>query len=88
MSLVPLKAINQAINTKCPTDTLPQIEENPFLAIEQHVLVLMPILQRLGSQVPDTYMSALWNPGGHNLILKWNMTIGYVKELDYKEKVP
>ena len=48
----------------------------------------MPTLQRLGSQVPDTYMAVLWNPGGQNLILKWNMTIGYVKELDYKEKDP
>ena len=32
----------------------------------------MLTLQRLGSQVSDTYMA----------VLKWNMTIGYVKELD------
>ena len=31
-------------------------------------------------------MAVLWNPRGQNLILKWNMTIGYVKESDYKEK--
>ena len=27
-------------------------------------------------------------PKGQNLILKWNMTIGYVKESDYEEKDP
>ena len=33
-------------------------------------------------------MAVLWNPGGQNLILKQNMTIGYAKELDFKEKDP
>ena len=46
----------------------------------------MSTLQRLGFQVPDTYMAVLWNPGGQTLILKQSMTISYVKELDYKEK--
>ena len=46
----------------------------------------MPTLQRLGCQVPDTYMAVLWKPRGQNLILQWNMTIGYVKESAHKEK--
>ena len=33
-------------------------------------------------------MAVLWNPRGQNVILKENMTIGYVKILDYKEKDP
>ena len=56
--------------------------------IEQPELGLVPTLQKLGSQVPDTYMAVLWNPRGQTLILKWNMTITYIKELNYKENVP
>ena len=48
----------------------------------------MPTLQRLGSQVPDTYMAVLGNPGGQDLVQKWNMIIGYVKKSAYKEKAP
>ena len=33
-------------------------------------------------------MAVLWNADGQNLVLKWNMAIGYVKEYDYKEKDP
>ena len=33
-------------------------------------------------------MAILWNPGGHSIIKKKNMTIGYVKELEYIEKKP
>ena len=36
--------------------------------------------------ITDTYMAVLWKPGGQNLILKRNMTIGYVKVSDYMEK--
>ena len=64
ISFVPLEAINQVINIKFPSEALLEIEENPFLTIEQPELVLMPILQRLGSQIPDKYMAVLWNPGG------------------------
>ena len=88
ISLVPLKAIIQAINTKFPSEALLEIEENPFLTIEQPELVLMPIIPRLGSQVLDTYVVVLWNPSGQNLILKWNMNIGYVKESDCHKKDP
>ena len=59
ISLVPLKAINQVINTEFPSEALLEIEENPFLTIEQPKLVFMPTLQRLGSQVPDTYIAVL-----------------------------
>ena len=31
VSLVPLKAINQTINTKIPSEALLEIKENPFL---------------------------------------------------------
>ena len=48
----------------------------------------MPTLQSLDSPVPNTYMAVPWNPTGQNVILKWNMNIGYVKESDYKEKDP
>ena len=81
LSLVSLKAINQVINTKFTSKALLEIEENPFLTIEQPELVLMSTLHRLGSQV-------LWNPDGQNLILKQNMTISYVKKSDCKEKDP
>ena len=49
ISLVSLKAINYAINTKFLSEPLLQIEENPFLTIEQAELVLTPNLQKLGS---------------------------------------
>ena len=88
ISLVPFKAINQVINIKFPSEPLLEIEENPFLTIEQPKLVLIPTLQTLGSQVPDTYMAVLWNPSGQDLILKRNMTIGYIEESDYMEKDP
>ena len=53
LSLVPLKAINWAINTKFPPDTLLEIEENPFL-----------MTQKLGLQASNPYIAVLWNPGG------------------------
>ena len=70
ISLVLLKAINQAANTKFPSEALLEIKENPFLTIQQTDLVLMPTLQGLGSKISDTYMAVLWNPSGQKLILK------------------
>ena len=58
------------------------MEENPFLTMEPQELVLIPNLQKLGSWVSDAYMAVLLNSGGQTLLLKMNMTIGYVKELD------
>ena len=80
ISIVQLKAINQAINTKFTSETLLEIEENPFLTIVHSELVLVVTLQRLGFQVPDTSMVVLWNSRGQNLIQKQNMTISYFKE--------
>ena len=40
ISLFPLKAINQAINTKIQSGALLEIDENPFLTIEQPEMVL------------------------------------------------
>ena len=48
----------------------------------------MPMLQKLGSRIPDVYMEVMWNPGGQTVILKRSMTIGYVKESDYMWKAP
>ena len=62
ISLVPLKATNQTMNTKFPSEASLEIEENPFLTIEQPELLLIPTLEKLGSQVPDAYMAVLWNP--------------------------
>ena len=33
-------------------------------------------------------MAVMWNPNGQTLMLKMNMTIGYVKESDPLEKYP
>ena len=69
ISTVPLKAINQAINTSLQPDAFTEIEENPFLATEQLDLVLIITLQKLGSRVPNVYMAVLWSPGGQTVIL-------------------
>ena len=86
--IAPLKAINHVINNKMKPNSLIEIEERPFLAIEQPDVVVIHMLQKLGHRIPDVYMSVLWNPGGQTVILKRNMTISYVKESDYMEKVP
>ena len=88
ISIGPLKAINHVINNNIKPNILREIEENPFLAIEQPDLVLIPMLQKLGPQIPSMYMTVLWNPGDQTVIFKRNMTIGYVRESDYMEKVP
>ena len=79
---------SQSGNKHKISDALVEIKEHPFLTIEQPELVFIPTSQRLGSQVPDTYMAVLWNPRGQNLIVKWNTTISFVKKSDYKEKDP
>ena len=63
-----------------------EIEENPFLSIEQLNTAIIPVLQRIGLRIPDQVMAVLWNPGGHNIGLKRNSTISHVKESDYIEK--
>ena len=45
-----------------------EIEENPFLSIEQPNLTVGPILQRSWLRIPDNSMAVLWNPGGHNIL--------------------
>ena len=88
ISIAPLKAINHVINNNSKPNTLIEIEENPFLATEQPDLVLTPILQNIGPQIPDAYMAVLSNPGCKTVILKRNMTTGYVRETGYMEKSP
>ena len=57
--VVPLKGINQVINTKLQSEALLEIVKKPFLAIEQLEFVLIPTLQKLGSRVPDAYMAVM-----------------------------
>ena len=57
--IVPLKAISQAINEKLTSETLLEIEKNPFLTIELSKLGLVPTLQRLDSKVPHLHGSVM-----------------------------
>ena len=59
-----LKANNHVVNNKIKPNTLIEIEENPFLAIEQLDLALILLLQKLGPQISNVYMALLWNTGG------------------------
>ena len=52
ISIPLLKAINNTTNNNIKHNGLIQIEENPFLAIEQPDLVLISTLQKLGPQTP------------------------------------
>ena len=69
-STAPLKAIKQAINNNFTPNGLIEIEVNPFLTIEQPELILIPMLQKLGSQTLDVYMAVLGNPVRANYNIK------------------
>ena len=62
------------------------IEDNLFFSTEQPNITIIPALQKLNSRTPDKFMAILWNPGGHSISIKKNMTIGYIRELEYIEK--
>ena len=62
------------------------MEENPFFLIEQPNMNIIPVLQKHDNRTPDKFMAILWNPGGHSISIKRNMTIGYKKESEYIEK--
>ena len=79
ISIAPLIAINHVINNNIKPNILTEIVDNPFLAIAQLDLVLIPMLQILGPRISDVYMPVLWNPGGQAVIFKRNMTISYVR---------
>ena len=81
-----MKTINHVINNNIKPNILIEMEEHSFQAIQQLDLALIPMLQKLGPRIPNVYMAAQWNPGGQMVILKRNMTIGYVRESDYMEK--
>ena len=87
ISIAPLKTINHAKSNNIKPKTLIEIEETPFLAIEQLDLVLIPMLQKLGPKIPDVCMAVLWNPSGQTVILKRSTTTDYMKESDYMEKL-
>ena len=69
------------------TNTLLEIEENPFLSIEQPKITIIPTLQKSEDRIPGTFMGVLWNPGEHTVTSKRNTTISYVKESNYIEKI-
>ena len=83
ISIAPLKAINYAISTYIKPNSLIYVQENTFFSIEQPDLVIIPMLQKLGTRIPDVYITVLWNPGGQTVILKRSMTISSIEESDY-----
>ena len=86
ISIIPVKSINHALSSNIKSNTLIEIEENPFLSIEQPDLIMIPMLQKLGLIIPAVYMAVLWNPGGQPIILKRNTTIA--RESDYMANRP
>ena len=86
ISIILSKPVNCTFGIKLQPNTFLEIEANPFLSIEQLIITIMTVLQRLGLRIPDSFMAALWNPGGHTITLKRNTTISYAKESDCIEK--
>ena len=71
---------------KIHTDTLLEMEENPFFAIEQPNITIVPALQKLDNRTPDKFMAITWNQGGDSISIKRKTNIRYMKESDYIEK--
>ena len=87
MSVTPLKQVNYTCDTNLNSNTLLEIEESPFLSIEQPNMMIIPVLQKLELRIPDEFMAMLWNPGGQAIILKRNTTFGYAKEFRLCTKI-
>ena len=60
ISVVPLKLVNYICDTNLKPNTLLQIEETPFLSIEQPNRFIIPVLQKLGLRIPHEFMAVLW----------------------------
>ena len=86
IDVIPLKPVNHTCNIDLKSNTLLEIEENPFLPVEQPKITIIPTLQKLEGRTPDAFQAVIWNPGGHNITLKRNTTINYVKESSHIEK--
>ena len=84
--IIPFKLVTNTFGMNLQLNTLLEIEENPFLSIEQPNITIIPVLQRIGLRITDRFMAFLCIPGGHNISLKTNTTISYMKELDYRDK--
>ena len=82
-----MKSINHVLSSNIKPYTLIEIEENPFLSIEQSGMIIL-VLWKLGLRIPDAYMAVLWNPCGQPIILKRNTTFSYSRESDHMEKMP
>ena len=70
ISIIPLKPVNHTLGTNLWPNTLLEIEENPFLSIEQLNITIIPVLQKIGLRIPHLFMAVLRNPGSHNISLK------------------
>ena len=86
ISIVLLTSINYS--NKIHTDTLLEMEDNPFFTIEQTNVTIIPALQKLENRTPDKFMAILWNPGVGSKRIKRNTTISYKKDSYYIEKSP
>ena len=62
------------------------MEENPFFAIKQPNVTIIPALQKLNNRTSDKFMAILWNSGGDSISIKRNTSIGYMKESDFVQK--
>ena len=58
---------------KIHTNTVLEIEDNPFFCIEQRNITIIPPVQNLDNRTPDKFMAILWNPGGHSIRIKRNI---------------
>ena len=83
ISIIPLKPVNNTFVSNLQPNTLLEIEENPFLSIEQANITIILVQQKIGCRIPDQFMAVLWNPGGHTISLSRNTTIGYAQEANY-----
>ena len=86
VTVILLKSINHAPSSNIKPYTIIEIEETPFLSLEQPDLIIIPTLQIVRLRIPDVYMAVLWNLSGQAIILKRNTTIGYAVESDYMKK--
>ena len=81
ISIIPLTPTDYP--HKIHTDTLLEMEENPFFTIEQPDITIILALQKLDNKTHDKFMTIIWNPGGDSISVKRNTTISYMKESDY-----
>ena len=70
ISIIPLTPINHTCIINLQTNTLLEIEENPFLSTKQPNITIIPTLRKLEGRTSDRFMPVLWDPGGHTITYK------------------